>query len=280
MPRTDDIARRMVSTQVGAIRAGNRLYSSLEPILDDADDTISVRLRRGRPVVQLVKSAASEIGKKIEEEVDQFADARLEYLLKIWKSESGLDLKEPKDIGSLRVMKGSVSKFMEDAVDSARGRARMAVEDEEEDPSIVTRALRAHVKTVSASGINAAHNAAVIAIARANKQAIQGVLALATLDNRTTELCMERHGGAWDIVSREPLAFSTIAIQFPGRPPWHFRCRTTLTPVFVGDIPTEETMDREAWFDTVEAREAFGEEQIDSFLEGQLSHIDLITGIQ
>lgn len=61
-----------------------------------------------------------------------------------------------------------------------------------------------------------------------NANVVRGLQALAVLDNRTSQICQSRSGNAWTIQgqpippTREP---------FPGRPPWHFGCRSQLIPV-------------------------------------------------
>jgi len=61
-----------------------------------------------------------------------------------------------------------------------------------------------------------------------NADVIKGVQALATLDNRTTQICMSRSGNAWTLDGK-PLGKTKE--DFPGPPPWHWRCRSTLIPL-------------------------------------------------
>lgn len=64
-----------------------------------------------------------------------------------------------------------------------------------------------------------------------NQDIIKGVQALVTLDLRTSAICISRSGGAWNIKTGAPLPDSATQIKFPGPPPWHWNCRTTLIPV-------------------------------------------------
>lgn len=64
-----------------------------------------------------------------------------------------------------------------------------------------------------------------------NADIIKGVQALVTLDLRTSEICISRSGGAWDLKTGQPLPQSTVKFAFPGPPPWHWNCRTTLIPI-------------------------------------------------
>lgn len=63
-----------------------------------------------------------------------------------------------------------------------------------------------------------------------NDDVIKGEMAVATLDGRTTLLCISRDGASWDL-DGNPLEDSPIKIKFPGPPPWHFNCRTVLMPL-------------------------------------------------
>jgi len=64
-----------------------------------------------------------------------------------------------------------------------------------------------------------------------NADIIKGVEALTTLDARTSKICMARTGAAWDLTTGEPLPRSTRQETYPGPPPWHPNCRTTLSPI-------------------------------------------------
>lgn len=61
-----------------------------------------------------------------------------------------------------------------------------------------------------------------------NDDVIQGVQALVTLDARTSTICMSRSGAVWDLKTGDPIHGTSE--QFPGPPPWHWNCRTTLIP--------------------------------------------------
>jgi SPP1 gp7 family putative phage head morphogenesis protein len=64
---------------------------------------------------------------------------------------------------------------------------------------------------------------------KANDDVLQGVQAIVTLDARTSDICMARSAMVWDFDGK-PLNDETD-IDFPGPPPWHPNCRTTLVPV-------------------------------------------------
>jgi hypothetical protein len=63
-----------------------------------------------------------------------------------------------------------------------------------------------------------------------NEDVLDGWQALATLDLKTTPVCRARDGAAWDFKGN-PLPQSPVQIPSPGRPPWHWQCRTIGIPV-------------------------------------------------
>jgi len=89
-----------------------------------------------------------------------------------------------------------------------------------------TREATALVRT----SVQQVSNDARFAALKANDDVLKGVQALVTLDNRTSEICMARSGGAWDFDGK-PLPESATQEAFPGAPPWHWNCRTTLVPL-------------------------------------------------
>ncbi len=85
--------------------------------------------------------------------------------------------------------------------------------------------------TLGITGVNRAMNEARMLLYRANADVIRGLQAVAVLDSRTSDICRARAGGLWNMETGEPLFGSVIRSQFPGPPPWHYRCRTILLPV-------------------------------------------------
>jgi hypothetical protein len=85
-----------------------------------------------------------------------------------------------------------------------------------------TALVRTSVQTVSNNVLSSVYDD--------NQDVLKGRQAVATLDARTTELCMSRDGGAWDF-DGDPLEESTVQYPFPGPPPWHWQCRTVLIPI-------------------------------------------------
>ncbi len=79
---------------------------------------------------------------------------------------------------------------------------------------------------------------------KTNDDVIAGVQVLAVLDDRTSEICMARSGMAWDMEGN-PLTDETTE-DFPGPPPWHPNCRSTLVPIVktVGEIVGDSAIDK------------------------------------
>ena len=91
---------------------------------------------------------------------------------------------------------------------------------------VSTREARALVRT----SVQAVSQNARMDLYKKNKDIVNGVQAVVTLDGRTSDLCMSRSGFAWDMEGK-PLAGTGTSESFPGPPPWHFQCRSTLVPV-------------------------------------------------
>lgn len=77
-----------------------------------------------------------------------------------------------------------------------------------------------------------------------NEDVLDGVQALAVLDERTTDICMARSGFAWDLEGN-PFPGTDTDEDFPGPPPWHPNCRTTLIPIVksIGTILDDPALD-------------------------------------
>lgn len=73
-------------------------------------------------------------------------------------------------------------------------------------------------------------NAALLETYQENSDILRGMQAVATLDSRTTILCISRDGSSWDLRGN-PLPESPRQEPFPGPPPWHMGCRSTLVPI-------------------------------------------------
>ena len=93
----------------------------------------------------------------------------------------------------------------------------------------IMRQTERHTATNVATTSTAMLNATREEVYRANSELVEGLQAVNPLDSSTSAICRARAGNAWTL---EGDPFSGTSISFPGRPPWHPRCRTFLIPVF------------------------------------------------
>jgi hypothetical protein len=92
-------------------------------------------------------------------------------------------------------------------------------------------ASRREAEATTRTAVLAVHNQTNEAVFQANSDIIRGVQALVTFDGRTSEICIARSGGAWNLETGAALPDSAVSYAYPGPPPWHFNCRTVLIPV-------------------------------------------------
>ena len=102
---------------------------------------------------------------------------------------------------------------------------------------------------------DAVTNSARLATYKRNGDTIRGIQANAVLDSRTSVLCRTRNGFAWHMDSGRP--FRGTPIHFPGPPPWHFNCRTTLAPIFKSLEALQSVLDPELNEEIVKRGEEF-----------------------
>ncbi len=98
-------------------------------------------------------------------------------------------------------------------------------------PALLGRA-RQWADSLAHSATNAAINSGREALFRKNSNIVLGFAANTIRDLRTSLICIARTGARWFIDGR-PMPGSTRQEPFPGRPPWHFWCRTFLDPIFM-----------------------------------------------
>lgn len=91
---------------------------------------------------------------------------------------------------------------------------------------VTTREAAALVRT----SVQSIANEARLATYMANTDVINAVQAQVTLDSKTSDIC-QAHGNRpdeWTLPDFEPVGGSNT---FIGPPPWHFNCRSSLTPI-------------------------------------------------
>ncbi len=87
--------------------------------------------------------------------------------------------------------------------------------------------LKRHAETQVRTSVLSVTNAARQELYEANSDVVKGLQAVATLDLRTSTLCRGRDGMVW-YLDGKPIDADT---EYPGPPPWHWNCRTTMVPV-------------------------------------------------
>lgn len=263
MPDTpsDRAAAVSLRSKVGSLRMGARMANELGPTLDYARGELEAN---PRAVARVVRPLSHEVAARLVDGVEDMARRRLAYLIDGWRREAGVDLRRPRQVGTLRFERGDVERHLARAADHAVSVG-----------SVDT--FGRHLRTVSRSAANAAHNAAVLAIARANPDVVSGLATVVTLDGRTSDVCEPRFNSGWSMPSGHPLPWSQWRGKFPGRPPWHFNCRTFLTPVFAGDGPPGMVTE---WDAPVTALRPFFPEAVRLFRDGKLTTSQFVSRLE
>lgn len=149
----------------------------------------------------------------------------------------------------------------------------------------VTARAKNDVEAVVRTAVNHASNQARDAFAKVNTDIVKGVMWVATLDTRTTTICLDLDGDIFPVDSGR-------------RPPAHYRCRSTTTYITktwremglaIDEIPagTRASMDGqipssikgEQWFSQQSKSrqvELFGKSHTELFRSGELQFSDLI----
>jgi len=95
-------------------------------------------------------------------------------------------------------------------------------------PSGVMPITDRRAKALVRTSFQSIANAVRLDTYRQNADVIKGLQALVTLDLRTSTICQARSSSSWDM---EGNPLNGTKERFPGHPPWHFNCRTTLIPI-------------------------------------------------
>lgn len=95
----------------------------------------------------------------------------------------------------------------------------------------VVAVSRREAEALVRTSVQTVNNASRVEMYRQNKRVIKGVEAIVTLDTRTSAICKARDGGAWNLETGKPLEQSAVDEPYPGPPPWHWNCRSTLIPI-------------------------------------------------
>ena len=137
---------------------------------------------------------------------------------------------------------------------------------------------RRNAERIVRTSVNSVSNAAREATFKDNADILRGVQALARLDSRTSDICKARSGGAWNPNTGRPLKESRVRSRYPGPPPWHWRCRTTLIYVII-DEKAADDLGFEGWLSKqtkATQEDALGPGRLDLWKKGKISMTDLI----
>lgn len=132
----------------------------------------------------------------------------------------------------------ATSESMNDTLQRIRGRhtgryvtVETAAGETKKVPEFAGGIMQASTREASAlirTSVQSVANDARLEVYAQNDDMVKGVQALVTLDNRTSAICRARSGHAWRL-DGTPIA--PTKEDFPGPPPWHFNCRSTLVPI-------------------------------------------------
>lgn len=88
-----------------------------------------------------------------------------------------------------------------------------------------------HAHTTVRTAVQNVSNRVMMQTYEANDDIVAGHVWISTLDGRTTRQCIALSGGSWDIKTGMPFKDSPYQGKFPGPPPIHPNCRSTLGPI-------------------------------------------------
>ena len=94
----------------------------------------------------------------------------------------------------------------------------------------IMQTARNGAEVVTRTAAQSVLNDARMEVFKANADVIEGVQAQVTLDDRTSDVCIARSGFAWTL-DGDPFPGTDTDEDFPGPPPWHPNCRSTLLPL-------------------------------------------------
>lgn len=105
----------------------------------------------------------------------------------------------------------------------------------------IEAAASRNIRAIVRSSINSVSNQARLSVFEGVRDVVNGVQALVTLDERTSKVCVARSNLIWKYNKAGELIPVGHTVPFFAGPPWHFNCRTILTPTFVNgnELATE-----------------------------------------
>jgi hypothetical protein len=95
---------------------------------------------------------------------------------------------------------------------------------------LLTEKRKGEAEALIRTSVQSTAQHARLEVLKQNQRVLRGWQASATLDEKTSDICIARSGGAWDF-NGNPLPDSPVQEPSPGPPPWHFNCRTQVVSV-------------------------------------------------
>lgn len=124
-------------------------------------------------------------------------------------------------------IRGKATGGFKEVIDEKTGKKKKIHEFAGGIMDVSTRNAAALVRT----SVQTLSNQVVDEVYKDNSDVIEGVEAVATLDGRTTPICIARDGAVWNVVTGKAMPESKIQDDYPGPPPWHWQCRTFIAPI-------------------------------------------------
>ena len=229
-----------------------RLIGDLNP---DRLELVLKRLEPSREIAVLIKDAYDDVAKMVDSDTLRLATLSSRYTVRVLNEALAAgNLLQPPAPERLRaasdlVVEGRPAQEWWDRQETNLRRrfgreVREGLADEETIPDVVRRIrgtrenrfkdgifsiTRHDAMTLARTSVFSVSNDARLAVFERNRNLLRGHQAVNPLDQRTSDICKARAGKAW-MANGQPM--EGTAELFPGAPPWHFRCRTILAPIF------------------------------------------------
>lgn len=90
---------------------------------------------------------------------------------------------------------------------------------------------RRNARTLARTAVLSIQNQARLDVYQRNPDIVRAIASVPVLDSRTSLICISRARSVWRLSDGAPLHDNMPQERFPGAPPWHANCRTTIAPV-------------------------------------------------
>lgn len=135
--------------------------------------------------------------------------------------------------------------------------------------------IRARVEPLVRTTIAALGNEMRLAVYEANPTLAPLLEWTAIIDNRTSHICMGLDGRRWRTTDKQPVGHTR---PWPGPPPAHWRCRSTLVPAVAGAPTNDERYDQ--WLKRQPpgvAKEVLGRTRYELWRAGKITTVRELT---